>query len=296
MHIMSTFDSLDALIKHFPVRMEPSFPINVPYINRLHYSPKQPTESRMHYHDSTELGICRCGSGVFYIGNQVCPFSAGDVIVISPGTIHIAHSDQQIAGWQFIDIDYRYLADKLPPGCADLANNFNGVITKGNNDKIATLMDLLLQEFAEKKPYMEAAALHYAGQLGIELARRIDDSLQGLENPAQFREISPAIFYISNFYNTDFTVEQLAELCSLSVSSFRRAFVAATGETPFNYLYQVRIKTAISLLKESDFSISEIAGLVGYNSLSSFNRHFVKFVGVPPRAVRQEQKISNNKE
>ncbi len=290
MHIMSKLDNKDTLIKHFPVPMESSFPVNVPYINRLHYSPKRPIESRMHYHDSTEIGICRCGSGVFYIGNQVCPFSAGDVIVVSPGTIHIAHSDQQIAGWQFIDIDYSCLANKLPPGCADLAGNFNGVITKENNSKIATLIDFLLQEFADTKPYMESAVLHYAGQLAIELARRSSESLKGLDNPAQFREISPAIFYVSNFYNTNVTIKQLADLCNLSVSSFRRAFVAATGETPFNYLYQVRIKTAIALLKESEFSISEIAGLVGYNSLSSFNRHFIKFVGVPPRTIRQAQK------
>jgi AraC-like DNA-binding protein/mannose-6-phosphate isomerase-like protein (cupin superfamily) len=288
MHITSKPDDLNTLIKHFPIPMDSSFPINVPYINRLHYSPEQPLNSRMHYHDSTELGICRCGSGIFYIGNQVCPFSAGDVTVVSPGTLHIAHSDQQTAGWQFIDIDYSRLSTRLPAGCGDLASNFNGVIPKENNSKIASLMDFLLKEFAHDQPYMKASVLQYAGQLAIELARRTDESLKGLETSIQLYEISPAILYISNFYNTDFTVKQLADLCNRSVSSFRRAFTAATGQTPFNYLYQVRIKTAINLLRESELSISEIAGLVGYNSISSFNRHFIKFVGLPPSRMRQE--------
>lgn len=293
MQIMSNFKDFDPLIRHFPIPMDPSFPVNVPYVGRLHFSPKQPIRNKMHYHDSTELGICREGSGVFYIGNQVCPFSAGDVTVIAPGTIHIAHSSQQIAGWQFIDIDYGLLANRLPPGCAELASNFNGVITKESNTKIITLMDFLLKEFADSKPYMHSSVLHCAGQLGIELARRTSESLEESKNIIQLREVSPAIFYISNFYNTDITIEVLANLCNRSVSSFRRAFVAATGQTPFNYLYQVRIKTAISLLRESDFPVAEIAGLVGYNSISSFNRHFAKFVGTSPRKVRMGEEITH---
>lgn len=294
MQITSKHDDVNTLIKHFPIPMDSSFPINVPYIHRLHYSPGEPLHSRMHYHDSTELGICRCGSGIFYIGNQVCPFSANDVTVVSPGTLHIAHSDQHIAGWQFIDIDYRRLATRLPAGCVDLASNFNGVIPEENNSKIVSLMNLLLQEFADDQPYMKPSVLHYAGQLAIELARRTDQSLTGLETSIQLYEISPAILYISNFYNTDFTVQQLADLCNRSVSSFRRTFTAATGQTPFNYLYQVRIKTAINLLKESELSISEIAGLVGYNSISSFNRHFNRFIGLPPSKVRLDQASQSN--
>lgn len=294
MHITSKPDDVNTLIKHFPIPMDSSFPVNVPYVNRLHYSPEQTINNNMHYHNSTELGICRCGSGIFYIGNQVCPFSAGDVTVVSPGTIHIARSDQQIAGWQFIDIDYRRLSTRLPPGCADLASHFSGVIPQESNSQIAFLMSSLLKEFADDKPYMKSAVLQYAELLAIELARRTNESLKGIEPSTQLYEISPAILYISNFYNTDFTVKQLADLCNRSVSSFRRIFVAATGQTPFNYLYQVRIKTAINLLKESELSISEIAGLVGYNSISSFNRHFIEFVGLPPSKVRKDPSRQDN--
>ena len=85
----------------------------------------------------------------------------------------------------------------------------------------------------------------------------------------------------------DLSQEQLAALCSRSVTSFRRCFERATGKSPFEYLYEVRIKAAVNLLKGSDMPVAEIAGRVGYPTLSSFNRHFRRITGRTPSEMRK---------
>lgn len=59
--------------------------------------------------------------------------------------------------------------------------------------------------------------------------------------------------------------------------------------SPFEYLYHVRIKAAINLLQSTRLPVSEIAERVGYQSLSSFNRHFLRIVGTSPLAYRKQR-------
>ena len=59
--------------------------------------------------------------------------------------------------------------------------------------------------------------------------------------------------------------------------------------TPFEYLYNIRIKMATILLEKQDFSIMEIALQVGYFSITSFNRHFKRIKGVTPKEWREKK-------
>ena len=60
----------------------------------------------MHYHLTTEIGVCLQGSGIFYIGTRVYRYQRGDVSVIAPNVVHIAQSDpESISGWKFLDVD-----------------------------------------------------------------------------------------------------------------------------------------------------------------------------------------------
>ena len=57
--------------------------------------------------------------------------------------------------------------------------------------------------------------------------------------------------------------------------------------SPLEYLYHVRVKAAINLLKTTELPITEVASRVGYQTLSSFNRHFRRIAGASPRDCRR---------
>lgn len=276
-------------VRHFPITLDPGFPVNVPYLQRLHYPVTYPKDY-MHYHDSTEIGICHQGTGIFYIGNHIYPFSEGDVTIIPPGIVHIAQSDREnISGWQFIDVDFpRILAAQSMDTLIPQMEHFSGVLHRHEHEHVWQWVNRIIRELQRADPYAQQAVFQLLGLVGIALARMEHE--KPLENKlaGSMQAISPAIIYISRYYDQAVTADQLAALCNRSVTAFRRAFFQATGMTPFAYLYQVRIQTAVNLLRNSSMSVSEIAERVGYQTLSSFHRHFKQILGYAPNTVRHK--------
>ena len=71
--------------------------------------------------------------------------------------------------------------------------------------------------------------------------------------------------------------------------NFRRLFREQMGTTPLDYLHQVRISASCSLLLSSGDSVAAVASQVGYASLSCFNRHFLRIMGVVPSKWRKTE-------
>ncbi len=90
--------------------------------------------------------------------------------------------------------------------------------------------------------------------------------------------------------------EQLSwnsKLKDLGISSHRviEIFKAVYGMTPKEYMDELRLKEAKRLLKETDEKVIDIAALVGYGGLSTFNRFFKDRVGITPLAYRKQKKL-----
>ncbi|MEO9476793.1 MAG: AraC family transcriptional regulator [Cyclobacteriaceae bacterium] len=88
-------------------------------------------------------------------------------------------------------------------------------------------------------------------------------------------------------YN-NLSIEELAQLSNLSVSSFKREFKNEFDDTPSHYFNSQRIKKAKELLKLTDINISEIAYEIGYNDPLYFTRLFKKREGLSPTAFRNQ--------
>ncbi|MDD4869260.1 MAG: AraC family transcriptional regulator [Kiritimatiellae bacterium] len=84
------------------------------------------------------------------------------------------------------------------------------------------------------------------------------------------------------------TLEEAAAQFRMSQSTFCRFFRRATGKSFIDYVNDWRVSRACGLLKESDYSILEISGLVGFNNLSHFNRQFLRRQGWSPRDYRRK--------
>ena len=98
----------------------------------------------------------------------------------------------------------------------------------------------------------------------------------------KYDAIAPALNYISNSYETQITLAKLARMCNLSESTFRRNFKEMMGTSPMEFVHEIRIKVSTQLLREGRYSVNQIAMMVGYDTLSSFNRQFRKIKGISP--------------
>ncbi|XHR30492.1 MAG: helix-turn-helix domain-containing protein [Chthoniobacteraceae bacterium] len=82
------------------------------------------------------------------------------------------------------------------------------------------------------------------------------------------------------------TVAEMAEQVHLSSSHFSRLFRQTTGQSPIQFLLQIRIGHARHLLRETDLSVGEIANELGYRDLFFFSRQFMQKEGVSPTEYR----------
>ena len=91
---------------------------------------------------------------------------------------------------------------------------------------------------------------------------------------------------IKNNLYTDLGLEELAKLCHMSLSSFKRKFRDVYSESPGKYMTRLKIEKAKTLLKLQDLPVSEIVFQAGFNSISAFNRAFKAETGQSPTEFR----------
>ena len=87
-------------------------------------------------------------------------------------------------------------------------------------------------------------------------------------------------------YAEPLDVPTLAAIAHLSASQFGRVFKEVYGETPHRYLQRRRVERAMTLLRQTDRPVTDIAWDVGFASLGTFSRTFSTIVGCSPREFR----------
>jgi AraC-like DNA-binding protein len=100
--------------------------------------------------------------------------------------------------------------------------------------------------------------------------------------------IAAALQMIEGDIGTPPRARQIAAVLRLSLSRFYELFRRETGMVPLEYLRRLRMSRACDLLVWTDYSVKEIAGLVGVNDVSHFVRDFERLYGVSPRVFRRQ--------
>jgi len=82
-----------------------------------------------------------------------------------------------------------------------------------------------------------------------------------------------------------------AELAAVGLcrSAFAMRFAATVGMLPIDHVSRWRMLLVRDALATSDLSMAEIAGMIGFQSVSAFSTSFKREVGSPPSAYRKEQ-------
>ncbi|MEL6560668.1 MAG: helix-turn-helix domain-containing protein [Bacteroidota bacterium] len=91
---------------------------------------------------------------------------------------------------------------------------------------------------------------------------------------------------IKNNLFSNLSMTELAQLCHLSLSSFKRKFSEVFDESPKKYINRKKLEKAASLLKSNDDRVSDIAYDVGFESIATFTRNFTAFYGKSPSEYR----------
>lgn len=89
-------------------------------------------------------------------------------------------------------------------------------------------------------------------------------------------------------YAEPLDIPRLAAVAHLSPSQFGRVFKSVFGETPHRYLQRRRVERAMTLLRQTDRPVTQVAWDVGFASLGTFSRTFSTVVGCSPSDFRAQ--------
>ena len=126
------------------------------------------------------------------------------------------------------------------------------------------------------------------------LLKRLESMLLARERQiAPRREASPAeivdsvMIYLRENYDQQIDFSAIAERQAVSAPYLTRLFHEHAGTTPSRYLSDYRMQQAKKLLLDSQLSIKEISGRVGYSDPFHFSKSFKSAVGVSPAQFRE---------
>ncbi len=149
--------------------------------------------------------------------------------------------------------------------------------------EVECLYKKVIREMFFKHPYYELTVK----SLVYNLAAIIYSEKYSAYVPTQTSEkLQPAITYINEHYiERDLNVPNLARMCNLSESYFRRLFIKCYKKTPMKYINERRINYATEFLQSGLYSISEVAVFSGFEDLGYFSRAYKRITGEMPSEI-----------
>ncbi|MGK3961477.1 AraC family transcriptional regulator [Sorangium sp. So ce118] len=103
-------------------------------------------------------------------------------------------------------------------------------------------------------------------------------------------QIGRALAAIHRRPGEPWSVESLADVARMSRSIFSERFAAVVGVPPARYLARWRMHVASGWLRDDRVTVAEAAVRLGYDSEAAFSRAFKRFSGVPPSALRRQDR------
>lgn len=272
----------------------PQFEDGLPYYPKDMAATQCPPSSEvsfLHYHDDLEVGYCYEGSGVFIVNGMVIPYQSPCASLIYKNELHIARSSpEQQSRWVFVNLNTKAFFNENAEmlSCICPAPNFGKahIITSESPILLQDIHQFIEELRNKESRYMECARALLLTALILHGRQNQFSETDVPSRQWMYQDIAAAITYISSNYGKPISVKFLAGLCCMSTASLRRKFQLALHVSPLDYLHQVRIGNAISMLTLENLSVMEIGSRVGYNSPSSFNRQFLKITGKTPTQYR----------
>lgn len=249
-----------------------------------------------HYHPELELHYNIKGEGVRFIGDNISNFAADEMVLLGENLPHtwrckeeyfqnnpdlnveamVIHFLPDCLGKHLLSLPEAYLIPKLfekaksgmiiyGKAKAQLAELMEKAIHATNLERIIILLTIL-KTLAETDEF--------------ELITTKNTFYQS--NESETLRINKICTYTLTNYKKDITLEEVASLSNLSITSFCRYFKLMTKKTYYDFLIEIRVSHACRFLIENKLPTEMICFNCGFNNVSNFYRHFKKVTGLTP--------------
>lgn len=219
------------------------------------------------------------GKGYYDFGKGTTEVPEGNVILYlpdQPQNYEYRFKDNTELYWMHFS---GFAARELLAKCNLLGKQVHYV---GMHSGFAELFKKIINEVQIKKQLFQNVASACLTELFCMMARELSGRMANniVMSNDSFKNIT---VYMASNYNRKIKVEELADICNLSLHRFTHKFKDIIGMTPIEYLTKIRIEEAKYLLSNSFLNISEISSIVGYDNPLYFSRVFKKVTGLSPR-------------
>lgn len=236
-----------------------------------------------HWHEHTEFHYIEKGHMKLRCGAKIIDVAENDCAVINSYELH--------EGFDGKCDDYCII---LPP---EFFEN-NHIIFKNyiRDDKVIEYFKKIFKIQEEKDPayIFELKGLLY--NLTTYLINNYSESFISensyRKNLKKLKKINKAVSYVDENYAENITTLSLANMVYLSESHFCHLFKETMGKSAKEYLLEVRIKKAASIISGTDISISDAAFMCGFTDANYFSRAFKKITGKKPSELRDAKKYN----
>ena len=239
-----------------------------------------------HTHNHLELFYIVGGKGQFSIQDQLYPVNANNLVIINPNVTHTEVSlNAQPLEYIVLGIEGIELATSK-----DSNGQFN-ILDHFESADISGCLRNILREMEQKNTGYEDVCQAYMEILIIRLMR--NTALAVPTEPKVItgnRQCAAVRRYIDLHFKEALTLEQLAEDAHMNKYYLSHAFKREYGISPINYMITRRIEESKYLLAETDLSMTQIAQLLGFSSLSYFSQVFRRTQSITPMEYRQSTK------
>lgn len=241
--------------------------------------------------DYFELTIATEGKGTVITNNEPVDISAGDIYISFVGDFHRIISDgEHPLKFDFITIKSQ---NEVISACMEeiMAQNHAADRRVIRDEVIMQLVSRVISEAKKPKKLSELAIEAIISQIFVLLIRDFDAAES--EQPIAKNEAEILCFKLMNYIdNHIYSIKNLRELAATTNYSYNylsNLFKKTTGTTLQGYYHNRRLETAELLISLGDFSVGEVAGMLGYSSVYPFSLAFKKKFGYPPSDVKKDK-------
>ena len=154
-----------------------------------------------------------------------------------------------------------------------------------NDDYIITFLNSLSVLGAASSDYTRRLLLVKFEEIMLYLLYKYEQKFEFYLYSLISKEVSPFKKVVESNVYSNLKLEEIAFLCNMSLSTFKRYFAFEYNEAPGKWLQDKRLQRAKDLLQEGVLKPSDIYLDVGYNNLSNFSIAFKNKFGISPKEI-----------
>jgi AraC-like DNA-binding protein len=265
------------------------------------------TYSGWHHHPEYELHLIRRSGGHFYVGTYAGEFGPSNLVLTGPNLPHMWVSDAddrdadgRIAGRDLVLQMSTGFVERCIAEFSDCAS-LNSLIEASRagiefSAKAAEEAGRLMETLLEATGFERMSLLFSLLRVLEEDRDRRALSLRGADHAcAQPKRLERILVYIAeNFDRSDLSCREVAQVEGMELAAFSRLFERHVKCSCVEYINRLRIYKACQLLTETEGQITSIGLEVGYDTLSTFNRNFMRLIGKTPSQFRAERRPADS--